>query len=82
MVEYRPPDFDIDHVEHSVGGFGGHAFRRLTHISMAVIPILYYTRGEEIAGVFSLRPDEFVSCLLYTSPSPRDRQKSRMPSSA
>ena len=30
--------------------------------------------------------DTFVdfdrSCLLYTSPSPRDRQKSRMPSSA
>ena len=25
---------------------------------------------------------EFVFCLLYTSPSPRDRQKSRMPSSA
>ena len=24
----------------------------------------------------------FMSCLLYTSPSPRDRQKSRMPSSA
>ena len=24
----------------------------------------------------------YVSCLLYTSPSPRDRQKSRMPSSA
>ena len=24
----------------------------------------------------------FKSCLLYTSPSPRDRQKSRMPSSA
>ena len=24
----------------------------------------------------------FESCLLYTSPSPRDRQKSRMPSSA
>ena len=26
--------------------------------------------------------DIFPSCLLYTSPSPRDRQKSRMPSSA
>ena len=25
---------------------------------------------------------QFSSCLLYTSPSPRDRQKSRMPSSA
>ena len=27
-------------------------------------------------------PDVIVICLLYTSPSPRDRQKSRMPSSA
>ena len=26
--------------------------------------------------------EEFYRCLLYTSPSPRDRQKSRMPSSA
>ena len=25
---------------------------------------------------------EDITCLLYTSPSPRDRQKSRMPSSA
>ena len=25
---------------------------------------------------------QLVVCLLYTSPSPRDRQKSRMPSSA
>ena len=25
---------------------------------------------------------DYESCLLYTSPSPRDRQKSRMPSSA
>ena len=25
---------------------------------------------------------KYVACLLYTSPSPRDRQKSRMPSSA
>ena len=26
--------------------------------------------------------DNLMNCLLYTSPSPRDRQKSRMPSSA
>ena len=25
---------------------------------------------------------QYKDCLLYTSPSPRDRQKSRMPSSA
>ena len=28
------------------------------------------------------RVQKLISCLLYTSPSPRDRQKSRMPSSA
>ena len=30
------------------------------------------------AGLWNL----FVPCLLYTSPSPRDRTRSRMPSSA
>ena len=29
-----------------------------------------------------LQPECDSACLLYTSPSPRDRQKSRMPSSA
>ena len=29
-----------------------------------------------------LTKNEYEACLLYTSPSPRDRQKSRMPSSA
>ena len=28
------------------------------------------------------RLDQFISCLLYTSPSPRDRTRYRMPSSA
>ena len=28
------------------------------------------------------KQDQGLNCLLYTSPSPRDRQKSRMPSSA
>ena len=31
---------------------------------------------------FSETDDQGDICLLYTSPSPRDRQKSRMPSSA
>ena len=30
----------------------------------------------------TLQPSDKEFCLLYTSPSPRDRQKSRMPSSA
>ena len=29
-----------------------------------------------------LKVTQHIDCLLYTSPSPRDRQKSRMPSSA
>ena len=53
--------FDIDHVEHSVGGFGGHAFRRLTHVSMAAIPLIYYTRGDDLAGYFSVGLDELVT---------------------
>ena len=32
--------------------------------------------------LYVLLLEAFSSCLLYTSPSPRDRQKSRMPSSA
>ena len=32
--------------------------------------------------VFSTHSAQMITCLLYTSPSPRDRQKSRMPSSA
>ena len=38
-----------------------------------------------IKGVKDTTGEDFTSpdlCLLYTSPSPRDRQKSRMPSSA
>ena len=33
-------------------------------------------------GILTPFDDANVVCLLYTSPSPRDRQKSRMPSSA
>ena len=36
------------------------------------------TKGKRGVRNFAWSPD----CLLYTSPSPRDRQKSRMPSSA
>ena len=42
---------------------------------------------ELMAGIlllsgFLTRVGGLLGCLLYTSPSPRDRQKSRMPSSA
>jgi hypothetical protein len=56
----------VDHVEHSIGGMGGHAFRRLTHVSMALIPYLYYVHGDEISSFFSLEARQFASaiCIL------------------
>ena len=35
-----------------------------------------------MTGYQEILTDPSYACLLYTSPSPRDRQKSRMPSSA
>ena len=41
------------------------------------------TFAANIRNELGLPEDAYVNtCLLYTSPSPRDRQKSRMPSSA
>ena len=44
-------------------------------LAREVISILGGTYGRRINALIG-------PCLLYTSPSPRDRQKSRMPSSA
>ena len=38
--------------------------------------------GQELYLNNSTTFDQCISCLLYTSPSPRDRTRSRMPSSA
>ena len=37
---------------------------------------------ERFLGIQTTKANNITTCLLYTSPSPRDRQKSRMPSSA
>ena len=54
---------------------------RYAHIASAVMSIT----TAKVAGVKNIiccsSPKPNI-CLLYTSPSPRDRQKSRMPSSA
>ena len=73
-----------------VTGFsiGGHAMSRANEIADVYAPDL------EIMGIVGMLAGVVNSdwvpelvmrsniCLLYTSPSPRDRQKSRMPSSA
>ena len=53
--------------------------RRDLHL-MRMTPDLVY---DQLIGTGCARRLTFSwGCLLYTSPSPRDRQKSRMPSSA
>ena len=60
------------------GVFG--SIDRLIGFDPAYINVTFHREGIKQA----VRPDGSVEwhCLLYTSPSPRDRQKSRMPSSA
>ena len=54
-------------------------FTRMTMIALISRDML----GDKIKAVLEYVPSAvFPACLLYTSPSPRDRQKSRMPSSA
>ena len=40
------------------------------------------TRSDSVGERDPKKVGQSTACLLYTSPSPRDRQKSRMPSSA
>ena len=41
-----------------------------------------FNGGRGYKGMHGTMGGVYKNCLLYTSPSPRDRQKSRMPSSA
>ena len=58
-----------------VAVFGKLAKPRAAAITLTISAVLF-------AGAIFMASDRHVGCLLYTSPSPRDRQKSRMPSSA
>ena len=46
------------------------------------IHIIDLTQTLELTNTALEKVHQTISCLLYTSPSPRDRTRSRMPSSA
>ena len=80
-VEYAVEDQD--------GGFNESSFVITltgTNDAPAVTGILSSLPGGSEDTLYTITKDQllagFSDCLLYTSPSPRDRQKSRMPSSA
>jgi len=56
-------EYEADHVKHSVGGRGGHIFRRIFHISMAAVPWIYFEHGESIANFLSIEPIQFVGLV-------------------
>ena len=58
----------------SLGGLINAVFAK-SYDEISIVPNFFLTPLTYLGGIF-------YSCLLYTSPSPRDRQKSRMPSSA
>ena len=52
-----------------------------TKIHFSIAHVNYELRGDQ-SEKDELFLDKYCLCLLYTSPSPRDRTRSRMPSSA
>ena len=60
-------DFVIVNGENAAGGYG---------ITKKICDELFSV------GVDAITSGNHICCLLYTSPSPRDRTRSRMPSSA
>ena len=61
---------------------------RGTHVLLETVKTLgtikrfLHVSTDEVYGESSYEKDEANVCLLYTSPSPRDVEESRMPSSA
>ena len=53
-----------------------------TVVSRPRIPIQWTHPRRSIQSVLQSAADGSTGCLLYTSPSPRDKRQSRMPSSA
>ena len=57
--------------------------RKNVKVDNKTIPVLLQPKVPNLKTVRAVAAAGYsTGCLLYTSPSPRDRQKSRMPSSA
>ena len=62
--------------------FGNHRPRSTAELARDAGLAALHDAGMTLADVDEAFVGYIQPCLLYTSPSPRDRQKSRMPSSA
>ena len=90
MIQKREPDLLI--IDVMMPYINGFEFATRLQEEEYDIPIIFMTAQDAIESKlqgFNIGADDYIckpfnhqDCLLYTSPSPRDRQKSRMPSSA
>ena len=87
MIRLSPPGFrrleQTNLLEVNVGGSELNVAVAAQRLGLKTAYVTRLTRnplGRMIAN--KAREHGVDTCLLYTSPSPRDRQKSRMPSSA
>ena len=78
--EVEPQALEYDREEK----FNLDLFRKLGEYGLLGIsvPAEYGGSGMDATSVAIINEELSYSCLLYTSPSPRDRTRSRMPSSA
>ena len=66
-----------------IAGAGGAAHLPGMVAALTTLPVIGVpVSSKALSGVDSLYSIVQMPCLLYTSPSPRDRTRSRMPSSA
>ena len=61
---------------------GGYLIDYLTNIGGITVPLIGYFKPWQATFLVVGIPGILIACLLYTSPSPRDSDSSRMPSSA
>src|SRR5665811_696825 len=83
LAREQNPDLII--LDVNLPGMSGLDVCRRLRAEGARVPIIMLTAKSDTIDVvvgLELGADDYVTCLLYTSPSPRDRTRSRMPSSA
>ena len=73
----------LENIRLSFRGIWSHKMRSfLTMLGIIIGIAAIIAIVSTIQGTNEQIEKNLIGCLLYTSPSPRDRQKSRMPSSA
>ena len=65
-----------------LSGVRGHALSNLTPAVLSGLIMVQTFDGGGTLAIGAVTAGVVAGCLLYTSPSPRDRTRSRMPSSA